>query len=84
LVIGDAPTEIVPEAPANIDVHDVNRLLAGFIYGMTSQNSLTEIEACFSGATFMEQELVRAIHDFKAGGWNYITQGCLEIIEVGL
>ena len=61
----------------NLDVHDINHLLAGFIYGMTTENKLTEIEACYQGGAEMEKELTTAIADFKAGGWNYITQGCL-------
>ena len=60
-ILGDAPTEIVGNvAEENIDitVRDFNHLLAGFIYGMTTQNHLTEIEACYTGASEMEQELV--------------------------
>ena len=59
------------------DVHCINHLLAGFIFGMTTENKLTEIEACYQGGAEMEKELTTAIADFKAGGWNYITQGAL-------
>lgn len=84
-LMGPAPTELVDQdAVANISVHEINYLLAGFIYGMTSQNHLTELESCYTGGAHMEQELVTAIADFKAGGWNYITQGCLNVVLVAL
>jgi len=51
---------------------------------MTTTNHLTELESCYTGGVKMEQELVTAIADFKAGGWNYITQGCLNLVLVGL
>ena len=79
-LLGPAPTSIVEDEAdffANSPAYEVNHMLAGFIYGMTTKNHLTEIEACYDGGAEMEHELVRAIHDFKAGGWNYITQGCL-------
>lgn len=87
-LIGPAPTELVPlpnySDAENIDVSMINHILAGFIYGMTTQNHLTEIESCYTGSVEMEQELMTAIGDFKAGGWNYITQGVLELLLVGL
>ena len=67
----------------NLDPHMVNYLLAGFIYGMTEQNHLTEIEACYAGGSEMEKEIVTAIGDFKKGGWNNITQGVLEVLLAG-
>lgn len=79
-LIGPAPTEVVAEVPANIDVHMVNYTLAGLIYGLTTENHLTEIEACYAGGSEMDKEIVSAIHDFKAGGWNNITQGVLEVL----
>jgi hypothetical protein len=76
---------VVPVADYNleIDVHMVNYILAGFIYGMTEQNHLTEIEACYAGGAEMDQEIKKAVVDFKAGGWNNIVQGCLEVLLVG-
>lgn len=32
----------------------------------------------------MEQEILKGIHDFKAGGWDNITQGVLEIALAAL
>ena len=50
---------------------------------MTSQNHLTELEACYTGGSTMETNLMTAIRDFKAGGWNNITQGVLNVLLVG-
>ena len=65
-------------------VHEVTHILAGFIYGITENNHLTELEACYSGGHEMEQEIVKAVHDFKHGGWDSITQGVLELLIVAL
>lgn len=66
----------------------INKVLAGLIYGMTKDNHLTEIESCFNtakgDAPEVEHELLKAISDFKAGGWDNIVQGVLEILLVGL
>lgn len=84
-LIGPAPTEVVEivDYSLEVDVHMINHLLAGFIYGMTTQNHLTEIEACYAGGAEMDQEIKKAVVDFKAGGWDNIVQGCLEILLVG-
>lgn len=84
LLIGPAPTEAVPAKNygLTLDPHMVNYMLAGFIYGMTTQNHLTEIEACYAGGAEMDHELMAAIGDFKAGGWNNITQGVLEVLLI--
>ena len=84
-LIGPAPTEMVSDVvPASVDVHMVNYIIAGFIFGMTTQNHLTEIEACYTGGATMVQEIMTAIYDFKAGGWNYITQGVLNVLLAAL
>ena len=85
LLIGDAPTEVpeVEDYSVDVDLHMVNHILAGFIYGMTTDNHLTEIEACYQGGAEMDHELTKAVQDFKAGGWNYITQGVLQLLLVG-
>ena len=42
--------------------------LAGFMYGMTGNNHLTEIEACYNGGALMVQEVDNGIADLKKGG----------------
>lgn len=84
-VIGPAPTPTEEvTVPENIDVHMVNYVLAGFIYGMTTENHLTEIEACYAGSKDIDHEITTAVADFKAGGWNNITQGVLNVLLAAL
>jgi len=58
--------------------------VAGFIYGMTGDNDLTEIEACWNGSTMMYDEIGFAINDFKKGGADNITQGFIWLSLVAL
>ena len=58
--------------------------VAGFIYGMTGDNDLTEIEACFQGGELMYDEIDRALYDIEMGGWDYDVQAALEFALVGL
>ena len=52
--------------------------LAGFVYGMTGDNHLTEIEACFQGGSVMSSEIEAGIADIKKGGWDNDTQAALQ------
>ena len=52
--------------------------VAGFVYGMTGDNHLTEIEACFQGGDLMYQEIETGIADIKKGGWDNDTQAALQ------
>jgi len=45
--------------------------LAGFMFGMTGDNHLTEIEACYNGGSLMVQEVEYGIADLKKGGTDY-------------
>ena len=45
---------------------------------------MTAIEACYIGGREIDQEIMKAIGDFKAGGWNNITQGVLEVLLAAL
>jgi len=56
--------------------------LAGFIYGMTNDNQLEEIEACATGFEIMYPEIQTGIDDIKAGGWNYDVQAALQFALV--
>ena len=51
----------------------VNYTLVGLIYGLTAQNHLVEIEACYKGASTIDKEIMVSVHLFKAGGWDNIT-----------
>ena len=64
--------------PANVGAVGVADFVAGFMYGMTGQNNLTEIEACYQGAEIMVPEIETGIADFKKGGWDNDVQGILQ------
>ena len=82
-----ALTELLPiqksPEPANyylgFDAMAVPDVVAWFMFGMTGDNNLTEIEACFNGSTEMYNHLNVAIADFKKGGTDYILQGVAEL-----
>ena len=59
-------------------------ITAGLLFGMTGQNDLEQIEACFQGSQKMLDSLEQAIADFSDGGWNSITQGSIEIVQLAL
>jgi hypothetical protein len=65
---------------ANVDIAAmaIPDFVAGFVYGMTGDNQLTEIEACFAGGELMEQEIVTGIADIKHGGTDYDIQAALQ------
>ncbi len=52
--------------------------LAGFMFGMTGDNNLTEIEACYQGGDLMVAEIKAGIADIKKGGWDNDTQAALQ------
>ena len=52
--------------------------LAGFMFGMTGDNNLTEIEACYQGGDLMVTEIKSGIADIKKGGWDNDTQAALQ------
>ena len=59
-------------------------ITAGLLFGMTGQNDLEQIEACFQGSQKMLNSLEQSIADFSDGGWNSITQGTIEIVQLAL
>jgi hypothetical protein len=52
--------------------------LGGFLYGMTAENHLQEIEACYSGAEIMYPEIEFALAELAKGGWDNEVQAILE------
>jgi len=70
--------------PENFSVMSVPDFIAGFMYGMTTTDHLTEIEACYSGGELMAGEIKTGIADFEKGGWDNILQGVLQFGLMGL
>lgn len=65
-------------AELDISAMAIPDFVAGFVYGLTGDNNLTEIEACYQGGTVMEQEIVTGIADIKHGGTDYYIQAGLQ------
>ena len=65
---------------ANYDmpVMAIPDFIGGFVYGLTGDNNLSEIEDCYQGGAVMEQEIVTGINDIKHGGTDYDIQAGLE------
>lgn len=70
--------------PLKLDPMALPDFVAGFIYGMTGDNDLVEIEACFQANQEMYEFLNLAIGDLKKGGWDNDTQAALEFGLVAL
>lgn len=62
--------------------------VAGFVYGMTTDNDLTALEACFTteeqSAMLMYSEIEAGIADIHVGGWDHDVQAAFEFGLVAL
>lgn len=64
-----AAAAVVAASASAFDAIAVPDFIAGFIYGMTGDNHLTEIEACYQGGEQIVTDSQTAIADFKQGNW---------------
>lgn len=53
--------------------------IAGIMYGMTTENNLKEIEACYTGAQIMYPEVQYALDEFAKGGWDNELQAIFQL-----
>ena len=60
---------VIAASASAFDAMAVPDFVAGFIYGMTGDNHLSEIEACYQGGEKIVTDSEAAIADFKAGDW---------------
>ena len=56
---------LASEIAANGKIMGAADFLAGFMYGMTTVNNLTEIEACYQGGEQIVTDSQSAIADFE-------------------
>ena len=65
---------------ANVDITAmaIPDFVAGFVFGMTGNNDLEEIETCYQGGELMEQEIELGIADIKKGGTDNDIQAGLQ------
>lgn len=52
---------------AEIDAMAIPDFIAGFIFGLTGDNHLEEIETCYQGSTAIVDDVKIAIGDIKSG-----------------
>ena len=64
-----AASAVIAVSASAFDVMAVPDFVAGFIYGMTGDNNLTEIEACFQGGEQIVTDAQTAISDFTSGNF---------------
>ena len=64
-----AAAAVVAASASAFDAMAIPDFVAGFIYGMTGDNQLTEIEACYQGGSQVVTDAQTAIADFSAGNW---------------
>ena len=69
----------VLEEAYRLDAMTVPDFVAGFVYGMTGDNHLTEIEACYQGGTEVVDDVQMAVSKIESG--SYIT-GFAEIGKI--
>jgi len=64
-----AASAVIAASASAFDAMAVPDFVAGFIYGMTGDNHLTEIEACYQGGSQIVTDSQTAIGDFEAGDY---------------
>ena len=75
---------LASEIAANGKITGAADFVAGFVFGMTADNHLTEVETCFTGGELLYHEVETGIADIKTGGWNEDVQAALEFGLVAL
>ena len=68
----------------NFSIMAAADFVGGFMFGMTGDNHLVEIESCFTGGELMYHEIETGIADIKRGGWDNDVQAALEFGLVAL
>ena len=59
-------------------LHALPHFIGGFLYGLTGDNNLEEIEACYTGSAAMYPEIEFALAELHKGGWDNEVQAILE------
>ena len=60
---------LIASSASAFDAESIPDFIAGFIYGMTGDNHLAEIEACYKGGEQIVTDSQTAIADFEAGNY---------------
>jgi hypothetical protein len=65
----------IPNPPTLMAIPD---FVAGLMYGLTTENHLTEIESCWTEGTVVDSDIMTGIADLHHGGWDFEIQAILE------
>ena len=71
-------------AASNGKITGIADFVAGFVFGMTADNHLTEVQACFTGGELMYHEVETGISRIHQGGWDNDVQAAFEFGLVAL
>ena len=64
-----AAAAIAATSASAFDVLTVPEFVAGFMYGMTGDNNLAEIEACYQGGESIGTDVQTAFADYQSGNY---------------
>ena len=62
-------TAIALEQAYKLEAMAVPDFVAGFVYGMTGDNHLSEIEACYQGGTDVVSDVQKAVAKVESGSY---------------
>jgi hypothetical protein len=62
-------TALVAATATALNAKAVPDYIAGWVYGMTGDNHLTELESCFNSSHDLAEEAHSALADIKSGDW---------------
>ena len=68
----------------DISVMAIPDFIAGFVFGMTGNNDLEEIESCYQGGQLMASEIETGIADIKKGGTDNDIQAGIQFALAAL
>ena len=54
-------------------LHAMPAFVGGFMFGMTGENHLEEVELCYHDDAIMYNEVMFSVDKITKGGWNNIT-----------
>ena len=64
-----------------IDALAVPDWIAGFVFGLTGDNHLTEIEKCYTGGKDLVSDAEKALADIKSGSFIKGVQDVAKVIQ---
>merc|ERR1712166_625215 len=67
-----------------VSTQGLPKFIGGFVWGMTGENHLEEIEACYQGGDMMFHEIEFALSELHKDGWDSEVQAILEFGIVAL